>query len=388
MIFGIEEEKVHSLGATYTVSEIKYQPKLWQETFEIISNKKQEIELFLKKFMSKECKIVLTGAGTSAYIGDTIYLYLCKKLGLKVESIATTDIVSNPQDFLEEDKPTILVSYARSGNSPESIGAFDLFQENVKNINHIVITCNDEGELFKKANSMDNALCILMPELSNDKSFAMTSSFTCMLVASLLIFNIDSLEEQKKYLGSVVEKADYIMEENWRDVQDLVDLKCLRVVYLGSGIFKGLAKEMALKNLELTSGKVVSVCESVLGFRHGPKSIINDHTLIIFMNSTNDYTNLYDLDLIREINNDSGNHKLAVISYVKNENLKDISDKYIEINGENVPEIYTIFNYILFGQMFGLLNSIRLGISPDNPRPDGTVNRVVKGITIHKYFKS
>ena len=360
MIFGMDNEKINSLGAIHTSNEIKHQPKLWEETFKIIFDRKQDVEIFLKKFLKKECRVILTGAGTSAYIGDVIYLYLRKKLGLCVESIATTDIV----------------------------GAFDLFQENVKNINHIVITCNDEGELFKKANSMDNALCLLMPELSNDKSFAMTSSFTCMLVASLLIFNINDLQEHKKYLDIVVEKSNYIIEESWRDVQELVDLKCERVVYLGSGIFKGLAQEMALKNLELTSGKIVSVCESILGFRHGPKSITNDNTLIICMNSINDYTNLYDVDLIREISGDFGNHKLAVISYTKNETLKNIVDKYIEINGENVPEIYTIFNYILFGQIFGLLNSISLGISPDNPRPDGTVNRVVKGVTIHKYFKN
>ena len=144
---------------------------------------------------------------------------------------------------------------------------------------------------------------------------------------------------------------------------------------------------MALKNLELTSGKVITVCESVLGFRHGPKSIINDDTLVIFMNSNNKYTNLYDMDLIREINGDTGNHKLAVISYEKNEELNSVCDKYIEIDGQAIPEVYTVFNYMLFGQMFGLFNSLKLGISPDNPRPDGTVNRVVKGVVIHKYNK-
>ena len=166
-----------------------------------------------------------------------------------------------------------------------------------------------------------------------------------------------------------------------------MELGCERVVYLGSGALKGLCQEMALKNLELTSGKTVTVCESVLGFRHGPKSIINDNTLVIFMNSINEYTNLYDMDLIREIHGDVGNHKLAVISYKKNDELNSLCDRYIEINGEDIPEIYTLFNYMLFGQMFGLFSSLHLGISPDNPRPDGTVNRVVKGVIIHPYNK-
>ena len=278
-----------------------------------------------------------------------------------------------------------MVSFARSGNSPESVGAYDLFEENVTDISQVVITCNANGELAKKANEGSNNLVLIMPEGSNDKSFAMTSSFSCMLLAVILMFDIDNIEENKKFIDIVVEQGEEILENNWEDVKELVDYECNRVVYLGSGILKGLCQEMALKNMELTSGKVVTVCESVLGFRHGPKSIIDDNTLVIIMNSTNEYTNLYDLDLINEIYNDAGEHKLAVISYENNEDLKNKSNNYITVNGKNVPEIYTVFNYMLFGQIFGILSSLKLGISPDNPRPDGTVNRVVQGVTIHKF---
>lgn len=387
MIFGMDIEKLKELGATYTATEIRQQPKLWEETYNILKENEDRIKEFLNRRLKDNTRIILTGAGTSDYVGDTIYLYLAKKLNLRVEAIATTDLVSNPDEFIEEDVPTILVSYARSGNSPESVGAFDLFKDNVKDISQLVITCNPKGELAKKASISDSDLCIFMPEDSNDKSFAMTSSFSCMLLASLLLFDINNLKENKKYLDIAINQGNLILDNKWRDVQELVDLNASRVVYLGSGILKGLCQEMALKNLELTSGKVITVCESVLGFRHGPKSIINDETLVIFMNSTNKYTNLYDMGLIREINSDSGNHKLAVISYEKNDDLNNLCDKYIEIDGQEIPEIYTVFNYMLFGQMFGLFNSIKLGISPDNPRPDGTVNRVVKGVVIHKYNK-
>lgn len=387
MIFGMNKEKMEGLGAVHTVSEIRQQPMLWQETYNIVKENEEKIKNFLNRGLKENTRIILTGAGTSDYVGDTIYTYLAKKLNLRVEAIASTDLVSNPEEFIEENVPTILVSYARSGNSPESVGAFNLFKDNVKDISQLVITCNSEGELAKKASISDRDLCVLMPEASNDKSFAMTSSFSCMLLASLLIFDINNLEENKKYVDIVINQGNSILDTKWEDIKELTELNSSRVVYLGSGALKGLCQEMALKNLELTSGKVVSVCESVLGFRHGPKSIINDETLVIFMNSTNKYTNLYDMDLIKEINGDSGNHKLAVISYERNEELKDVCDKYIGIDGQTIPEIYTVFNYMLFGQIFGLFNSIRLGISPDNPRPDGTVNRVVKGVVIHKYNK-
>lgn len=387
MIFGMEMGKINQLGATYTATEIRQQPKLWLETYNIIKENEDSIKDFFKRRLKSNTRIVLTGAGTSDYVGDTAYLYLAKKLNLRVEAIATTDLVSNPYEFIEEDTPTILVSYARSGNSPESVGAYDIFQENIKDISQLVITCNKDGKLAKKAGDCNNNLCLLMPELSNDKSFAMTSSFSCMLLATLLSFDIENIDENKKYVDIVVNQGNDILENRWQDVKELVDYDAERIVYLGSGILKGLCQEMALKNLELTSGKKVTVCESVLGFRHGPKSIINDNTLVIFMNSTNKYTKLYDMDLIREINGDLGEHKLAVISYSKNEELNGICDKYIEIDGQTIPEVFTVFNYMLFGQMFGLFSSLKLGISPDNPRPDGTVNRVVKGVVIHKYNK-
>lgn len=385
MIFGRNVKELDSLKAINTATEIKQQPKLWKETYEILSNKREEIKLFLNKNMSKNTRIILTGAGTSDYVGHTALLELNNKLDARVEAIATTDLVSNPKEYIEKDTQTILVSYARSGNSPESVGAYDLFENNVSNISQVVITCNVDGELAKKANKGSNNLVLLMPQESNDKGFAMTSSFSCMLLATILMFDIDNIENNKAIVNLVSEQADCILENNWNDVNELVDYGCKRVVYLGSGILKGLCQEMALKSLELTSGKIVTIFESVMGFRHGPKSIINDDTLVIIMNSTDKHTNLYDLDLIHEIYNDAGNHKLAVISYEKNDELKNICNKYITVAGEKIPEIYTVFNYMLFGQMFGLFNSLKLEIYPDNPRPDGTVNRVVKGVTIHEY---
>lgn len=346
MIFGKNNEELNNLKAIYTATEIRQQPRLWERTYEIVKNNKDKIRDFLNKNLSKDTRIVLTGAGTSDYVGDTVVSELKRNLEARIEAIATTDLVSNYKDYIEKDTQTILVSFARSGNSPESIGAYDLFESKVTNISQVVITCNEEGKLAEKANKCTNSLVLLMPEESNDKSFAMTSSFSCMLLAAILMFDIDNLEKNKEFVDIVVDQGEKILENNWIDVKELVDYECNRVVYLGSGILKELCQEMALKNLELTSGKIVTVCESVLGFRHGPKSIIDDKTLVIIMNSTDKYTNLYDMDLISEIYSDSGDHKLAVISYKKDENLKDTCNKYITVEGIDIPEIYTVFNYI------------------------------------------
>ena len=385
-IFGFNQEELSSLKATYTANEIYQQPELWKETLNIVENNKEAINKFLEKNLNKDnVRIILTGAGTSAYVGDTIYLYLAKKLGKRVEAIATTDFVSNPDEYIDENANTLLVSYARSGNSPESVGTYDLFEKKVKNLAHIVVTCNKEGELAKKSQEKEGNLVLIMPEKSNDKSFAMTSSFTCMTLATLLLFDIANLEKNKKIVEELATKGQASLDNQWKDAKAISDLGAERIVYVGSGALKGLCHEMALKNLELTSGKQVTVCESILGFRHGPKSIINNNTLVIFLCSTNYYTALYDYDLIKEVYNDEGTQKVAVLSYFDRENLKEISHKYITANGSKLDDTFIAFNYIIFGQMISFFNSLRLGISPDNPRPDGTVNRVVQGVIIHEY---
>ena len=385
MIFGKSLEELEKIKAIFTATEIRQQPELWRETYKLILDQKENIQRFIDKNVDENTRIVLTGAGTSDYVGDTVVLELNKKLNARVEAIATTDIVSNPKEYIEKDTKTILVSYARSGNSPESIGAYDLFENNVNNIFQIVITCNKDGDLAKKCINNEKNMLILMPEKSNDKSFAMTSSFSCMTLATLLVFDIENIEKNKEFIEIVSLQAEEILDNRWLEVKELVDYECDRVVYLGSGMLKGLCQEMALKNLELTSGKVTTVCESVLGFRHGPKSIINDKTLVIIMATNEEYTKLYDIDLIKEIHNDLGNHKLTVITYENDDAMKENCSNYICINGESVPNIYKVFNYMIFGQMFGYLSSLKLNISPDNPRPDGTVNRVVKGVVIHQY---
>ena len=385
MIFGKSLEELEKIKAIFTATEIRQQPELWRETYKLILDQKESIQRFINKNVDKNTRIVLTGAGTSDYVGDTVALELNKKLEAKVEAIATTDIVSNPNEYIEKNVKTILVSYARSGNSPESIGAYDLFENNVDDITQIVITCNKDGDLAKRCVNNEKNMLVLMPEKSNDKSFAMTSSFSCMTLATLLIFDIENIEKNKEFVEIVSAQAEEILDNRWSEIKQLVDYEAERVVYLGSGTLKGLCQEMALKNLELTSGQVTTVCESVLGFRHGPKSIINDKTLVIIMATNEEYTKLYDIDLIKEIHNDLGNHKLAVITYENDEIMKENCSNYICVNGKAIPNIYKVFNYMIFGQMFGYLSSLKLNISPDNPRPDGTVNRVVKGVVIHQY---
>jgi tagatose-6-phosphate ketose/aldose isomerase len=388
-MFGFNTEKWRELNGLNTATEIYQQPKLWLETLKIIESNRKNINKFMEERLEKErIRVIFTGAGTSAYIGDLITPQLNRRKEYIYEAIPTTHIVENPETYLKKDTPTILVSFGRSGNSPESIATYTLGNELVEDIGHIFITCNKEGQLAQISQDKENVLLLLMPEQSNDKGFAMTSSFSCMSFAALQIFNMDDLESNREEIMEMISIGKSIINKGYESLIEICNYDYKRIVYLGSSSFYGLTKESALKLLELTRGRIISYSETVLGFRHGPKSIVDDDTLVFIYISDDPYTRKYDLDLLSEIYHDIGEHKVIAISNNYYEEVQAVSNHYLYLSKSknNITNMGLIsLLYALYAQIFALLSSIKAEIEPDNPSPSGLVNRVVKGVTIYEY---
>ena len=381
------KEELLELGAEITTREIYQQPDVWKEAFEAYQEKREEIAAFLQDIAAKHdyIKVILTGAGTSAYVGDTLVPYFKEVYDERkwnFNAIATTDIVANPQTYLKKEVPTVLVSFARSGNSPESVATVDLAKALVDELYQVTITCAAEGELALQAHGDDRNLLLLQPAASNDAGFAMTSSFTSMMLTALLVFDPTEFAvkaERFEVLSSLARKV----LDNVADVKELVDLDFNRVIYLGAGPFFGLAHEAQLKILELTAGQVATMYESPVGFRHGPKSLINEDTVVIVFGTTTDYTRKYDLDLVREVAGDQIARRVVLLSdqAFGLENVKEVALGC----GGVLNDVYRVFPYIVYGQLFALLTSLKVGNRPDTPSPTGTVNRVVQGVIIHEF---
>ncbi|MEG0249970.1 MAG: SIS domain-containing protein [Peptostreptococcus sp.] len=385
-MFNISDENLKSLGAYNTVREIQSQPRLWKETFKLYEENKENIKKFIENIVKKDnrkLRVIFTGAGTSAYVGDTIVQHLKTLNDEKIvfESIATTDLVSCPYNHFNSNDKILLVSFARSGNSPESLQAVKLANQIVKDIYHMPITCARTGKLAVGLAGKENAMVLTTPEESNDKGFAMTSSFTCMMLYSLMIF--DNIDESKKeaMLNTIIKMADkLISDESY--VNNIVENNDFnRVVYLGSGVLGSLTREAQLKLLELTAGEITALYETSMGFRHGPKSYINDKTIVVSFVSSNPYTQKYDLDIISEIRSDQiASH----IELVSQEDL-GIENNYNFGMKESIADEYAAFPYIIFAHILAVRTSLKVNNTPDTPSKSGTVNRVVKGVIIHEY---
>ena len=387
-MFTLSEEVLVPLGASNTTAEIKQQPDLWDETYTLFIKKSREIKEFLQKLSEKHrrIRVIFTGAGTSAYVGDTVIPYLKEKMDEKqweLISIPTTTLVSNPYQFLKADFPTLLVSFARSGNSPESIAAVQLAEQMVTNLYQLTITCAKDGELAKRASGDENHLLLLMPERANDQGFAMTGSYSCMTLTALLIF--DTLREEEK--GAIVKTIRHMGEsviQREDKIQKMIDRDFDRIIYLGSGSLEGVTREAHLKVLELTAGKIVTAYDSSLGFRHGPKSFVNEKALIFVFVSNHPYTRRYDLDMLHELNHDNIANFICAIE-VEGETNYDGETFAFGIEARTVPDAYLALPFVMIAQTVSLLASIKVGNTPDTPSPSGTVNRVVKGVSIYEY---
>lgn len=357
-----------------TILEIGQQPEVWREVAAAAGPAAGE---FLAPLLQRSgLRIVLTGAGSSAFIGDIAAPALRRTLGHRVEAIATTDIVARPLDHLDRTTPTLLVSFGRSGNSPESLATTELADTVIEEVWHLVVTCDPNGALARAHTGRSRSLVVQMPERTNDTGFAMTSSLTSMLLACLVLLGpTDTADAQ-----ALARAAQYVLDRK-PEIRTLAGSKKQRFVYLGSGALEGLARESALKLLELTAGEVVTYFDSPLGFRHGPKAVLDADTLVVVFVSTDPHTRRYDLDIIAEIRAQLGQDALTVLSAAP---IPESHGPAIVIPGlDGLDDSVVALPYLVFAQCLALFASLEYAKTPDNPFPSGEVSRVVKGVTIY-----
>ena len=387
-IFNYTEEQMQAAASTFTIHEIYQQPATWRKTCAQLAACKDELQKFLDQVVKAEdFDIVLTGAGTSEFVGNSLYHALNKKYNFKVKSYASTDIVPNPEDTLSRTKPTLLVNFGRSGNSPESVGSVEAAEVVCENLFHLFVTCNCEGALSKLADSRDNCFALNLTPETHDKSFAMTSSYSNMYLATYLALNLDRLDEITAAVEKICIAGENFLNNQYESVAKIVaEFDFDRIVYLGNIALKGVAQESALKMLELTAGKVATMYDSQLGFRHGPKSIINDSTLTVAYLSDDAYRRQYELDLIKEMAGQRKGNKIAVVYNKPCAEAEELADYTVQFQvGEDMENIMLGLNFIMFAQTLAVMKSLSMGITPDNPCPTGEVNRVVKGVILYPY---
>ena len=378
---GLDARELISRNSLFTAREILRQPQLWREAHARIDAARARLDAWLDPLLAAPgVRIYLCGAGSSAFIGETAAAWLRRSLSRSgigsIAAVHTTELTADPVQFLGNNQPTLMVSFARSGDSPESVASIRLADELLSNCRHLILTCNPDGQLARQARGRDDTLCLTMPGETHDLGFAMTSSYTAMLVSCLAIFTPDpaQLEQAARWAESLLTRGN-------AGVADLAGSGYERLAMLGTCCLLGTAREAALKTLELSAGRVATIHDSTLGFRHGPKIIVDDSTLVVHLGSNDPHTRLYDQDLLTELRKES---RASAIVELSSRGLNGEAPPY-GVDASALDDVWLSLVYLVFGQMLAFHKAMALDVPADDPCPSGEVNRVVKGVTIHPF---
>ncbi|MDY4296385.1 MULTISPECIES: SIS domain-containing protein [unclassified Xanthomonas] len=368
------------LGGADTAREIAQQPALWRTLAQDLAQASDRLQAFLgDRLADPNQRVLFTGAGSSGFIAEMVADAINAQWPAEVRAVHTTSLLTHPALYLQRARPTLLVSFGRSGSSPESVAAVERVRSDVDDARFLDITCNADGELARRGAGRADTCTLLMPPASCDRAFAMTSSLTCMLLAALSVFERAPWETRSARLQRLAELADRGLAQWDGAVAALAQRPFARVIYLGSGPLEALAREAALKVLELTAGRVLALANTPLGFRHGPKSTLDRSTLVVMLRSVQPLARRYEQDLLDELRRDGVAGQVLAIGPHADIGAGD--DHTLAVAGLDDPWLAPL--WLGFAQLFALQRSAALGLTPDNPFPDGTVNRVVQGVTIH-----
>ena len=373
-----------SLGIVHTLHEILQQPQTWSHTFEKLLRLAPSIETFLLGAgihvdANMPLHVFLVGAGTSDYIGKSVRALLQREWRCDVEAIPSTDLLTNMEDHIIADHNYLWISFSRSGDSSEGVAVLETALDVYPQVKHLIVTCNSEGKMASFADA-ENVFSIVLDDETNDRGLAMTSSFSNMVIVAQALAHFRRLSAYSPIVETLVASASQTLPLVATTCERLVNEGFKKVCFLGTGALKGTAIESALKVLELTGGRVMSFAESFLGLRHGPLSALDSDTLVVGFLSADARRRSVELDLLQEICDKELTRKCLTVA---SKDL-DLSINALSFEIQNdLSDLYLPPLFVLVGQFLGLFSSLKEGLRPDEPSPQGAISRVVSHVTIY-----
>ena len=356
-----------------TFREATAQPHIWRSWGADLEPLAKSVSEWIRVGDYEE--IWLCGAGTSAFIGDTLTPYLnAPPRPPRYRAVSTTDLVSCPTNYIGSKRRLLILSFGRSGDSPETVGTLDLLDAHLPAADRLHFTCNPDGALASRpAPGPGRQKVVLLPPQSNDSGFAMTSSYSTMLLSALSCLDDNPPLPLAAAFDRLSNGAERVLGRSLSLARTTMQ-RPSRAAFLGCGTLTGSARECALKVLELTRGHVPTTWDSTLGFRHGPKAIMDENTRVYVLVSGDPHTRRYDLDAVDEIRQQFGAPSVATLGDGEGMDVK------VPLIGNDA---WTSVLYVVAMQIQAICWSDLLSINVDNPFMEGNLSRVVTGVSLY-----
>jgi glucosamine--fructose-6-phosphate aminotransferase (isomerizing) len=322
--------------------EIKEQANSLERTY--IATKKFVEERGLPNFLFESDIVYFIGCGSSFYAAIFLSRYFTLKTGIESKALPGGEVHGAFEENIGRrylKRAGVFIS--RSGDSTDTVLACRKFKEN--NLKTYGITLNKDSSLSEISDET-----FILP--INEDGIVMTKSFTSIILSFQLLVNINLNEDISKYAKDLG-KIDEIITvfENEITKNNLVRFE--HFVFLGLGMYEGLARESALKLEEMSLSFTEAF--SSYEYRHGPKSLADDKTLVCIFGEDEEN----DRTLEKELR-DFGSTVINVGKLFKK----------MSITSKNFA-----FLQIIFAQILGLRIAKNKNIDVDRPR---NLDKVVK----------
>ena len=388
-LLSLQDSEKTARGLVHTPAEIAQQPDTWLSTFELFQRKRDQIAEFLATTgigASSGVKptVFLIGAGTSDYIGQSLTFLLRKSWACEVLAVPSTDLLTHMDNLMVPGTQYLWISFSRSGDSPEGVAVLEHARRNRPDIHHLVISCNRNGRMIRESAGDPRALSICLDDAVNDRALAMTSSFSNMVVFGQCLARVNDLITYEDVLLRLIQAGRNFLPRAANCASTLAKDAYSKACFVGSGPLRAVAKECALKVMELTAGNTLTISESVLGLRHGPMAALDRNTLFVFFLSGDSRIQRYERDLLNEVRTKGLVKCRIVVGEAESAANGSLAEHHLELGTTGaIDDDYRPAIDVMFGQLLGLFFSLRWNLQPDCPSPNGAISRVVQNVSIH-----
>lgn len=344
----------------HTLGEIFSQPQCWAKCLaELAASADFTAAIQMAR---PTAEWIFVGCGTSYYLAQAAastfnHLKLCAR------AVPASDLLLYPELTLHAGKDYIPVVISRSGRTSEAIRAAQMLEKD-RNLRTLAITCAD-GQPLESSSSVTIKLLD-----ADEQSTVMTRSFTSMLLAlQYLAATVSRNDVFRSALVDLPRQVEPVIKNVAERLRLFANARSFSdFVFLAQGPLFGIASECMLKVTE-ASCSYAQVFHS-LEFRHGPKSIVSQQTLLTFLMSETSYS--AEVELLEEMKA-LGASTMVIANHIDNR-CQSLSDFSIEL-GLQTPEYARSAAFVIWGQLYGVYYGLEKGLNPDSPK---NLTRVVE----------
>jgi len=343
-----------------TLAEILSQPAVWQTQFAELKQSAL-IESILQQTISRT-EWLFVGCGTSYYLAEAAASTWTILTGQRARALPASEVLLfREASYLQPDAlQSVIIS--RSGSTSEAVRAAAMLSQELR-IPTIGITCAENSALERACDQT------ILVSAADEKGIVMTRSFTTMLMtlqhlAARTANREDFFESQ---MGAAVHFAPQINSLCERVEAFVEKHSCEDFIFLGQGPFHAIAREAALKVMEMSCS--YSQVFHTLEFRHGPKAVVSPQTCLTFFLSETAMAT--ESELIAEMK-ELGAPIIAICNRAT-DSIRRSSNFVFEL-GFNGPELATLLPFIVPSQLLGFFTALKKNLNPDEPK---NLSRVV-----------